>query len=283
MIDTVGISIPNNGNMDFTKLRDTGNYKVIRNHKKRIDTSVNYYTYRNFLIEKPINASDFRDIKIYGSLQKIVNKQNTTPNSIQEIVKELNDFSDMIKIDLLRQKVIRVDVCDDYQVELVKNVLENIYPVENYHKKEYNTSLYFDKWKSKKHYTSCFYDKGQETNQPGKNILRQELRLYKAILNKNGIYTLNDVLNHLDDLETIRKDNMKDFKVTERKPIDYTGTKRDLILRAREVGVVEIMKQIKDEYRRNLISRRTYFNRKKIINDNINLIENQSFETLKSE
>jgi len=281
MIDTVGISVPNDGQMKFIKLKDTGNYEVVRNFKKRINKSVNFFTYKNFFIEKPVNGNDPKPIRIYGSLQKIVNSQNITPNTIESIRNEIKAFSDIINIDLFSQQVFRLDLCKDYQTELVEYFLENIYPVEKYHKKEYNNTLYFDKWKSKKYLTTCFYDKGKETKQIDKSILRHESRLYKPLLNKKGVYTLKDCLSRLDELEALRGENMKAFKATERKPINLTGTKRDLILRAREIGVSEILKQIKNEYSRELISRRTYFNRKKIINSNIYLIENQIFDRLK--
>jgi len=281
MFDTVGIDVPNNGKMNFDHLDNTGNYTAIRNLKKRINKSVIYYTYKNFLIEKPVNESDTKPIRIYGSIQKIVNNQNFTPNTIEAIRNEVKEFSDVINIDLFSQQLVRVDLCKDYQTELVEYFLENIYPVEKYYKRVIKKSLYFEKWQSKKYLTVCFYDKAKEMKQFDKSILRHEVKLYKPFLTKKGIYTLNDIFDRLNELETLRGENMQDFKVTERKPINLTGTKRDLILRAREIGIKKIMNQIKDECDRKLICPKTYYNRIGIIKSKIHLIENQEFEMLK--
>ena len=248
MIDTIEIRIANNGKIDVDRLKYTENYDIRKNKKKRIDKSVAYYTYKNFLIELPININDPKLIKINGSIQKLVNSQNVVPNSILKIKEEIKVFSEAINIDLFSQPVFRVDVCNDYQIDSVWKILKNIYSTENYYKNEYNNTLYFDKWKNKNYFKTCFYDKGKEIKQPKKNIIRHEIRLYKARLNNKAIYTLNDVFNRLDDLELIRRENMTDFKAIERKPVNLTGNKRDLILRAREIGINKIMFQIKNEY-----------------------------------
>ena len=75
---------------------------------------------------------------------------------------------------------------------------------------------------------------------------------------------------------------MNDFKVTQRKKFNLTGKKQDLILLAREIGTEKKLKQIKENYDEKSISRTTYFNWKKIISTNLNLIENQEFEALKN-
>ncbi|MCD4819120.1 MAG: hypothetical protein K8S23_10555 [Candidatus Cloacimonetes bacterium] len=284
MIDTVGIRIPNSTKINIDNLTYTGNFKIYRNNKKRIDKSVADYNYKNFHIEISNNENDKRPIFIYGSLQKLVDSQNYNENSITDIRQEIKIFSDTLGVNLFSQKVLRVDVCQDFKVNDVDYFLENIFAVEKYYPRYYSkagNTRYFEKWDSKKYLTVCFYNKSNESTINDNNILRHEIRLFQRFLMKINIKSLKDIFDCLDVLNCIRKDNMKEFKVTERKKFKLTGTKRDLVLLAREIGTEKILKQIKEEFNRKLISRRTQFNRKKVIRDNQDLIENQEYESLK--